>query len=308
MEFTAPIVFDPIFMDRVWGGRRLEQLYGKRLPASRQIGESWELVDRTDAQSVVAEGPLAGTTLHELWSVHRAPIFGEGLPAAQRFPLLVKLLDCEERLSVQVHPPAAIAERFGGEPKTEMWFVMHADAGSEVFAGLKRGVTRERFEAALASGDAASLLHRVPTRPGDALLVPSGRIHAIGAGNVIFEVQQNSDTVYRVFDWNRAGLDGKPRTLHIRESLASIDFDDAEPQLIARQGERVASCEYFRVERWEIDGERSCGTESRFAVMAVLSGQIECGARRFGAGAVFLVPVSGGASLRGCGEVLRVSI
>lgn len=308
MEFIAPVVFEPLFMERVWGGRRLESLFGKRLPPARPIGESWEIVDRTDCQSVVADGPLRGATLHELWNTRRVEIFGEGLPDEPRFPLLIKLLDCEERLSVQVHPPASIAARLGGEPKTEMWYVVHADEGSGVFAGLKRGVTRARFEAALARGEVAELVHQLPTRTGDAIFVPSGRIHAIGAGNVIFEVQQNSDTTYRVFDWNRLGLDGKPRELHVEASLAAIDFGDAEPQFAAREGETVVACEYFKVERWEIDGARSCGTGARFAVFAVLDGVIECGPRRFAAGAVFLVPVSSEASLRGSGSVLRTTI
>jgi mannose-6-phosphate isomerase len=156
-------------------------------------------------------------------------VFGANLPNTPRFPLLFKLLDCQDRLSVQVHPPPEVAPRFNGEPKTEMWYLMATLLDSDLYAGLKRGVTREQFEDALHRGRVADLIHRIPTRAGEAFFIPSGRIHAIGAGNVIFEVQQNSDTTYRVFDWNRLGLDGKPRALHLDESLASINFDDPEP-------------------------------------------------------------------------------
>src|SRR5687768_4250553 len=125
MRLTEPLVFEPLFMERVWGGRRLETLYRKRLPQRVRIGESWELVDREDAQSVVHEGPLQGLTLHELWARRRPEIFGEAMPETERFPLLFKLLDAQDRLSVQVHPPPAVAGRFGGEPKTEMWYFMN---------------------------------------------------------------------------------------------------------------------------------------------------------------------------------------
>lgn len=308
MSFAEPIVFEPLLMERVWGGRRLASLYGKPLPPGARIGESWELVDRPEAQSVVADGPLKGSTLHELWVSRRAEVFGSGLPDVPRFPLLLKLLDCEDRLSLQVHPPAAIAARLGGEPKTEMWLVLHTSEESAVFAGVKRGVTREQFTAAIAEGGVADLVHRIPTHAGDAIFIPSGRIHAIGAGNVIFEVQQNSDTTYRVFDWDRPGLDGKPRELHVAESLASIDFDDSEPQLAEACGETVVACEYFRVERWQIDGARSCGTARRFTVFTVMEGEIECAGRAFSPGAFFLMPAGSGAELRGPGTVVMTTL
>ena len=204
-------------MERVWGGRRLAERLGKPLPPGVPIGESWELVDREDAQSVVDTGEHAGITLHELWTEHREAVFGE-IPDSPRFPLLAKILDARETLSVQVHPPAAVAPELGGEPKTEMWYLIEAEEGAELFAGFRPGVDRRQFESALGNGDVADLLHRVPVRAGDALFIPSGRCHAIGAGCLIVEIQQNSDTTYRVFDWNRVGLDGKPRALHIESS------------------------------------------------------------------------------------------
>jgi mannose-6-phosphate isomerase len=244
------LTFTPIYQPRVWGGRRLETMLGRVLPGGDPIGESWELVDRTDHQSVVADGPLRGTTLHDLWSAHRHDVFGARYVSspAPRFPLLIKVLDCAEDLSIQVHPPAAVAPALGGEPKTEMWFVAHADTGSRIYAGLRAGVTRAAFERALGDGSVASAVHAIDAHTGDSLFVPSGRLHALGAGLLIFEIQQNSDTTYRVFDWNRLGLDGQPRALHVAQSLSSIDFADVEPALAKRTG-LLAESAYFRVSR-----------------------------------------------------------
>ena len=291
MELLQPIVFEPLLMERVWGGRRLETLLHKRLPGGSRVGESWEIVDRPEAQSVVHEGPLHGRTLHELWMEFREPVFGAGLPESARFPLLFKLLDAQERLSVQVHPPAAVAAALGGEPKTEMWYFIDAQPDSDLYAGLKRGVTREDFVAALEEGRVADLIHRVRVHPGDAFFLPSGRIHAIGEGNVIFEVQQNSDTTYRVFDWNRLGLDGKPRALHVEESLQSIDFDDPEPGVAEQHGESVAGCEYFHVEKWTLSTPRAAGGPG-FAIFTVIAGSLECAGRKFAMGDFFLIPAT----------------
>src|SRR3954453_17998180 len=147
---SAPfLVFEPLFKERVWGGRRLETVFGKKLPPGAQIGESWEIVDRAEAQSVVRQGPWRGRTLHELWCEHRAEIFGDDVPDAPRFPILAKILDAEDKLSLQVHPGAEVASRFGGEPKTEMWYFAAAADGAEIFAGFRSGVTRDDFAAAL---------------------------------------------------------------------------------------------------------------------------------------------------------------
>ena len=231
-----PLTFQPIFKERVWGGRELERLYGKNLPPDRPIGESWEISDRPGDVSVIANGPLAGKDLRWLMENHGAEVLGETRPtAAGQFPLLCKILDARDKLSLQVHPPAARAAELGGEPKTEMWFIAQAAPGAELYVGLKHGVTRPAFEQKIQSGDVAECFHRVPVRAGDAMFLPSGRVHAIGAGLVIFEIQQNSDTTYRVFDWNRPGLDGRPRELHVAQSLASIDFDDFEPTVVRGQ-------------------------------------------------------------------------
>ena len=291
MSFPAPLSFRPLFMERVWGGDLLAQMPGKGAPAGAPIGESWELVDREDAQSVVARGPFIGTTLHELWTVFRKDVFGAGVPDSPRFPLLAKILDAQDTLSVQVHPPAHKAEELHGEPKTEMWYRLDVAEGAELFAGFRRGTTRAGFEKALDEGRVAELLHRVPVRAGDAMFIPSGRCHAIGAGSLIVEMQQNSDTTYRVFDWNRTGLDGKPRALHVAESLASIDFKDHEPALAQPSGETIVSCAEFHVERWQLGTPRA-DTSADGVIFTVLGGGAECGGERFSRGEFFILPAS----------------
>jgi mannose-6-phosphate isomerase len=229
-----PLTFHPRFKDRVWGGRTLESLYGKMLPPAVPIGESWEIADRPGDESVVANGPLAGETLRGLMDRYGTAILGHAQPAAaNRFPILCKILDARDTLSVQVHPPAGSGAQLG-EPKTEMWYIAAAEPDAELYVGLRRGATGEEFAARIQDGTVAECLQRIPVRVGDSMFLPSGRVHAIGAGLVIFEIQQNSDTTFRVFDWNRMGLDGQPRALHIPESMASIDFGDIEPALAGR--------------------------------------------------------------------------
>jgi len=227
-----PLTFNPAFKERVWGGRNLERLYQKQLPPEIPVGESWEISDRAETTSVIRNGPLAGKSLRWLMEHCQAELFGDAQPTDSRFPLLVKILDADERLSLQVHPPDAIAKRLGGEPKAELWYVAATRPGAEIYAGLKHGVTRDEFTGRIRDGTVADCLHRLSVRPGDAIFLPGGRVHAIGAGVVIFEIQQNSDTTYRIFDWNRKGLDGKPRELQVEQSLQSIDFKDFEPKLV----------------------------------------------------------------------------
>ncbi len=290
MAFDHPLTFRPLFMERVWGGRRLATELGKPIPAGAVIGESWELVDRPEAQSVVDCGAHAGMTLHELWTRHRSEVFGD-VPDAPRFPLLAKILDARETMSVQVHPPAALAAELGGEPKSEVWILLDAEPGSEIIAGFRRGTTREEFDEALAAGRVEGLLHRIPVRRGDAIFIPNGRCHAIGAGCLIVEIQQNSDTTYRVFDWNRAGLDGKPRALHIAESLKSINFADHEPALAPAGSAVLAECAHFRVERWQLDAPRADDGRG-CAIFTVLDGAVACGEREFKPGEFFLLPAT----------------
>lgn len=307
------ITFKPVYMERVWGGRELERVYGRTLPEpGRSYGESWEIVDRSDEQSVVDEGPWQGVTLHQLWSERRAEVFGEGYEAHARFPILIKVLDARDDLSIQVHPPQHLAASLGGEPKTEMWYIADCDPGARLYVGLKRGVDRAAFERAIADGTVDACVHAVSPRPGDSIFIPSGRLHAIGAGFLIHEIQQNSDTTYRVFDWNRPGLDGRPRELHVAQSLASIDFDDFEPGMDPPAGETLASCPYFKTVRGELAvGERVENPDpQRFSIVSVVAGELADGAgRRFGPGRFVLLP-RGSAGLLATADsrILRITL
>jgi mannose-6-phosphate isomerase len=241
-------------MERVWGGRGLESKLGRVLPKDKVIGESWELVDRKEEQSVVASGTFAGKTIRELLECSATEILGPGRDGSQPFPILIKWLDCQDRLSLQVHPPAKIAKTLGGEPKTENWYIAECDEGASLILGLKHGVTRDQFTQALKETRVEDYIHRFPVKAGDSVLVESGCMHAIDAGNLILEIQQNSDTTYRVYDWGRVGLDGKPRQLHIEESLKSIDFNDFERAALpaAAGTQTLADCQEFRIRKFEL--------------------------------------------------------
>lgn len=271
--------FNPIYQERVWGGRGLAEHLGRELPGEAPIGESWEIVDREEAVSVVADGAYAGRTLRSLLEAHATAIMGPGSNPKAPFPILVKWLDCKERLSLQVHPPTDVAPELGGEPKTENWYVVHAADGAALLCGLSEGVSKEQFRQAIDDEALEPLVRRLPTKAGDSLFVPSGRLHAIDGGNLILEIQQNSDTTYRVYDWGRVGLDGKPRQLHIEESMASIDFSDTEPELLHREGNRqtLADSPLFRLTRVSLDpGEQLAyagGVEPR--LLSVTSGALK---------------------------------
>jgi len=291
LNLTTPLTFEPIFMERMWGGRRLESEFGKKLPPQRPIGESWEIVDRPEAQSIVREGLLRGKTLHELWSQYRDEIFGES-PDSSRFPLLLKLLDAHDKLSLQVHPPEKLADRLGGEPKTEFWYIAAADPGAELYLGFRESITRDQFEKALRDGTAADYVHKIRVRPGDAVFLPAGRCHAVGAGILLIEVQQNSDTTYRVFDWNRVDDKGKERQLHVDQALQCIDFDDVAPKLVEPQGELLLRNELFEVQKWNLTASREISSQRQFAIVCCLSGAIRCGDADLSPGGSFLVPAA----------------
>jgi len=274
--------FEPLYQDRVWGGRVLESTFERELPPERPIGESWEIVDRAEAQSVVRAGVLKGTSLRELIRTRAAEVMGPKWPAEKPFPILVKWLDCRERLSLQVHPPASVAPELKGEPKTENWYIAHSTADAHLMVGLKRGVTREQFERAIADNTLEKCIHQFRVAAGDSILVHSGQVHAIDAGNLILEIQQNSDTTYRVYDWGRVGLDGKPRQLHIEQSLRSIQWDDFEPVPVrgAPTSGVIAECAEFTIRRVVLGaGERlsiAAGEQPR--ILSVVSGSVRSSA------------------------------
>ncbi len=300
--------FAPLLQSRVWGGRALETALGRALPPGGPVGESWEIVDRPEAQSVVVGGSFAGLTLRQVIGQHSAAVMGPRWPKEKPFPILVKWLDCRERLSLQVHPPAAVAASLGGEPKTENWYVAAAVPGAHLIVGLKPGMTRAKFEAAVAAGTAEACVNRFPVAAGDSVLVRSGLVHAIDGGNLILEIQQNSDTTYRVDDWGRMGLDGKPRQLHVAESLQSILWDAPPPPVVkaARAAAVLAEASEFQIRRVPL----AAGETLRFVaaeqprILSVVEGRLasECGELASGENAV--LPYAGDFVLTATGEAL----
>jgi mannose-6-phosphate isomerase len=262
-----PLKFHPSYKEKVWGGRSLESL-GRNLPAGKLIGESWELADlaRTSAsggggaaeRSVIANGPLAGRTLHDVMDETGAELLGRlPLSAEGGFPLLVKYLDAQQNLSVQVHPsPEYAAAHEDAYLKSEAWYIVDANMGAVIYKGVHEGVTPEQFRQAVENNTVEELLIKVPVRPGDMHYLPSGTCHALGAGILVAEVQTPSDTTYRVYDWGRQGRD-----LHLDQALQCIHFGPAdtaanEPDTtIERDTTTVTTlvkCDYFRVERLAI--------------------------------------------------------
>ena len=281
----VPLKFQPVFQKRLWGGQRLSSVLAKPVPPELLrtigggVGESWELADlppgtvKADStgaaadgslSSVIINGPLKGQSLHDAIAKHGADITGHAPLNHGRFPLLVKYLDAQQDLSVQVHPDAAYcAVHPEAHLKSEAWYVLHAEPGAKIYKDLKPGVTREVFADALKAGNVAPLLHAFKVKAGDCHYLPSGTVHALGAGILAVEVQTPSDTTFRVFDWNRLGPDGKPRQLHVADALEVISF--ATPGRDAASGggggarshiasifttvTRLVTCEYFTLER-----------------------------------------------------------
>src|SRR5438132_6025941 len=290
-NLASPLTFSPIFVERIWGGRRLETEFGKELPPNKHSGEPWEIVDRPEAQSVVRDSLLRGKTVHELWTQHREEVFGD-VPNAPRFPLLLKLLDAHERLSLQVHPTEKAAPKLGGEPKTEFWYVAAGQPDAELFVGLQEAMTRGKFEEALHSGTVAQYVHGIRVKSGDAMFLPAGRLHAVGGGNLLVEIQQNSDTTYRVFDWNRTAADGTLRQLHVDQALQCIDFTDVGPHLIEPKGEVLIKHERFEIEKWNLDSSRGIAPLGQFAIVCCLTGSLRCASVDLAPGGFFLVPAA----------------
>jgi mannose-6-phosphate isomerase len=281
-------------MERIWGGRRLESAFRKKLPPDVKIGESWEIVDRPEAQSIVRNGPLRGKTLHAVWVKHREEIFGEAAAnkslRSNRFPLLIKLLDAHEKLSLQVHPPEEVAATLRGEPKTEFWYVAAAEPDAELFLGFRESITRDQFKNTLREGTAADHVQKIRVKEGDAVFLPAGRFHGVDAGNLLIEIQQNSDTTYRVFDWNRVDDKGKPRQLHIDQALQCIDFNDVRPRLIESEGELLIRHELFEIQKWTLDSAREITPLGQFAIFCCLTGSIQCADVGLAPGEFLLVP------------------
>lgn len=244
-----PLKFEPIFKERIWGGRDLKTIFAKNLPENVKIGESWELADVGEDKSVIANGQLAGMNIAEAMKKYTTEIFGAGIYKPP-FPLLIKILDAQDDLSVQVHPDARTCLKMGkGKLKTECWYIIDAKPGAVIYKGLKAGVTKEQFAEAIKDCTMAELLEKIEVEPGQCHFLPAGTPHAIGAGLLIAEIQTPSDTTYRVSDWNRVDESGNPRQLHIAEALESIHFDQDSEELTVRDTGRLVDCDYFKVDK-----------------------------------------------------------
>lgn len=278
---SLPILqFQPILREYVWGGRRLAEL-GKLIGCGEHYAESWEIVDHGADQSIVVGGPQAGTTLHENVTCNGLELLGRHDPQSQ-FPLLFKYLDCQRTLSVQVHPNDEQAARLDPPDlgKTEAWVVLAAAPGSHIYAGLKPGIDRAALELAAAQGNCEACLYAFEPRVGDCLLIEAGTVHALGAGLLVAEIQQASNTTFRLFDWNRLDIDGKPRALHVQQSLEMIDFrrgpvKPASPQATSREHvERLVACDKFILDRWNVDTPQTVENENRFHILTVIEGNV----------------------------------
>ncbi len=310
--------FEEGYFERIWGGQKLQTVYGKPIPSDVPMGEAWLIADHPVYESVVAEGEHKGATLRQLLADDAQAILGTRaqLTIHGRFPLLLKILDARDVLSVQVHPDDVCAKELG-EPdvgKTEMWHVLQADPGSELICGLDASVTSERFLRAIREGAPEALMTRFNVRPGSSVHVPAGTVHAIGAGVFLAEIQQNSDLTYRIYDWGRVEANGKPRALHFDKAAKAIKFGQPETSLIrpfeytldtARCGV-LAACPYFAAELLSIEGSlrRHTRCESFHIVLAKTDDVLVQG-KTVRAGCAVLVPGSTEAfELSGRGTVL----
>jgi mannose-6-phosphate isomerase len=284
-----PLKFIPLLQSRIWGGRELGRVLSKVLPAEGRIGESWELSGVPGYDSVIANGPLRGTTLRQAVEKYNGALVGERVYAqyGAEFPVLIKFIDAQDDLSIPVHPDDALAAvRHRSPGKTEMWVVVDAAPEAFLYVGFNRPVSREEDLAAVASGALPELLKKEPVKAGDTFFIPAGTIHAIGAGCLIAEIQQTSDITYRVDDWGRVDENGRPRQLHTEQALDAIDFGEPKNLNVTRPGEKntaveLVSSPYFTTDLVCVDG-RYTGSDAApdsFRIFICLEGkaQIETG-------------------------------
>jgi mannose-6-phosphate isomerase len=253
MSELYPLKFEPILKEKIWGGNAFATRYHKKADPLLMYGESWDLSAVADDISVVSNGFLAGNNIEELVEVYMGDLTGDAVfeKFGNEFPLLIKLIEAKEDLSIQVHPGNEKAkEKHNAYGKTEMWYILESEKSSKIFTGFKTPVSRETYIKALKDGEIARLLNVENSFPGDVFFTPAGRIHAIGAGNILVEIEQTSDITYRIFDWNRNGADGKPRELHTELALETIDFKASGRNKLTRtpvlnRTENLVNCEFF---------------------------------------------------------------
>lgn len=280
-----PLKFKPLYKERIWGGQRLASAMGKKLPEGVKIGESWEISGVEGDISVVANGCLKSNNLQELIEVYMGDLVGEKIydKYGLEFPVLIKLIDAEDVLSIQVHPDDKLAEeRHHSYGKTEMWYVIAAEPGASLYVGFNRQVTRQEYLDAVAAGTLPSLLNKVEVKAGDAYFIPAGTVHAIGKGLLIAEIQQTSDITYRVDDWGRVDAHGKPRELHTELAVDAIDFGTPQnynvtSAPILNTPVQIKECPYFTTNIIQIHGvvERDFTRLDSFVIYICLGGELQ---------------------------------
>jgi mannose-6-phosphate isomerase len=272
----------------VWGGRRLADFLGAALEPGQSYGEAWMVSDHPLHLSVVGAGSLAGHTLRQLLEEKRPELLGQAAAQYDRFPWLIKFLDCQDWLSVQVHPDEQAVKKLspGEGSKTEAWFVLDAASGSKIYAGLRPGVDEARLRSALKAGTVAECLHCFEPRPGDSVFLPAGTVHAVGGGVLLSEIQQTSDATFRLFDWNRRDKQGKARPLHIEQAIASIHWDRGPVEPLHVPGfktgsgatpssgrKRLVTCPDFTMDYVRTGQPFACGGEGRLQALVVVQGR-----------------------------------
>jgi len=253
MSELYPLKFEPLLIEKVWGGNRLVTGYNKKGNPSIKYGESWELSAVSDNLSVVSNGFLAGNNIEELNEVYMGDLTGDAVfdKFGNEFPLLIKFIDAREDLSIQVHPDNAVArERHKAYGKTEMWYILESEENSKIYTGFRNNISKEVYLDALGAGELDRLMNIENPSAGDAFFTPAGRVHSIGAGILLVEIQQTSDITYRIYDWNRMGYDGQPRELHNDLAIDVIDFNASVNNKISKEAvlnrtENLVSCEFF---------------------------------------------------------------
>ncbi len=262
-----PLFFKPAYKDYLWGGDQIIRYFEREAPEGI-YAESWEVSDRKEGMSIVSNGPLSGLSLEQLIAKYPKDVLGSQAQL-EHFPLLIKLIDAKQTLSVQVHPNDKTAKQYGGEAKTEAWYVIAAEEGAKVYAGFKKGVSKEVIQEKLTSSQIVDVMQHIPVKSGEMIFIPGGRLHAIGAGCLIFEVQQNSNTTYRVYDW------GRGRELHLKEASKVLNWDDDQNAAIEADSEGILlQTPYFQIDKWEINHSQSFDVASHgCVVLFLLSGK-----------------------------------
>ncbi len=308
-----PLKFIPIYKDVIWGGRNLEQKYGRKLPSDMKIGEVWGITNRQEGVSIVSNGFLKNKTMQDIINEYPTEVLGQTYVNDGKFPLLIKIIDANDSLSIQVHPD-------GVEGKTEAWYIIDAKERAKIVYGLNSDVNKENFIQAIKDNKLRNVIKEVEVKAGDIFFIPAGKIHALGEGIIVAEIQQNSNTTYRVYDWDRVGLDGQPRQLHIEQALEVINFN-AENEILSKHSridnenyviQTLVECDYFKIEEINIHSKYCSSTDFNNPEIIInieneLKLTYESGEEKIDIIESVLLPASLGAySINGKGKILRV--